>query len=376
MVCGAILRSDPESCLVIPDLSKQDLKQFYEHAFRGSEVKSCESIRNVATTLSVDTLTNEKFQWAGENVEFDEDDSLPDLFDCLKKSDKIKLSQYFCHNQDEKTIDKLSSVEVQLKPFQDETYHCHICHRTFSEAIQLDRHKNTVHLRKPKQLELNKRHKCPHCNKRFDFHSNIKKHIWLVHKHDKHQDGDNANKSVKDKFAKKREKMEDIICKICNKFFSSWKKLQLHILDHTDDRPFCCSECGKGFKEESKLKRHSLIHSGLKPFNCSYCDKTFSLKHNKDIHERLHTGTGYECEYCGEIFSQKVNLMKHNTKHAKLGHVKTKNSNLMSKQSIVSSKGKMSEDKSNGSKKLFVLDGGSKKKINSEKKIIFINDKI
>ena len=125
------------------------------------------------------------------------------------------------------------------------------------------------------------------------------------------------------------------------KYFLNWKKLQLHMLDHTSDRPYKCAECGKGFKEESKLRRHSLIHSGEKPFSCSYCGKRFSLKQNKQIHQRLHTGEGFECGYCGEIFSQKVNLRKHQAKHERLDHVMTDNTSLRERQACVATKNKI-----------------------------------
>ena len=56
MMAVAISSSDPESCLVIPDLSRHDLKHFYDTVFRDyEEIVNINSIRNVANTFSVET---------------------------------------------------------------------------------------------------------------------------------------------------------------------------------------------------------------------------------------------------------------------------------------------------------------------------------
>ena len=193
--------------------------------------------------------------------------------------------------------------------------------------------------------ELNNPYHCPHCDRRFAYQVNVRRHCWLLHKDARSQSQSKTKnlhrKTIEEKrSALKREKLEDIRCKVCGKYFLNWKKLQLHMLDHTADRPFKCEECGKGFKEESKLKRHSLIHTGEKPFSCSYCAKSFSLKQNKEIHERLHTGEGFECGYCGDIFSQKVNLRKHEIKHERLRHVMTEHRGRRESQACVGTRNK------------------------------------
>ena len=344
MMAVAISTSDPESCLVIPDLSRHDLKHFYDTVFRDyDEIVNMSSIRNVANTFAVETLIDKVNNW--EEDEDDEEETTPDLFDCLKKSDKIKLSQYFDHDKDSTSEEKGKDLELQLKPFRQNCFQCKICHRKFCDSSQLERHTNFVHAKKAKNSEMNNPYKCPKCDRRFAYNCNVRRHIWLHHKHE-NIEIDKTKPHTKiinmdTKCASRKEKLEDIKCNLCNKYFPSWKRLQLHMYDHTTDRPFNCQECGKGFKEESKLKRHSLIHSGMKPFQCSYCNKTFSLKQNKDIHERLHTGTGFQCQYCMEMFSQKVNLKKHELKHEKLNHIKTNSSELKEKQTIGTVKNKL-----------------------------------
>ena len=344
MMSVAIATSDPESCLVIPDLSRHELQRFYENAFRGLAENDSSCVKRVVSTLAVEGLFLRDEERLNNNDDYDmeedeeEEDSVPEIFGCLKKSDKIKLSQYFGHgSENDISSDKHSEIDLQLNQFRQNYFQCKQCSRKFSESSQLEKHNNIVHVKKEKLSDAYKPYKCPHCDRRFAFNCNVGRHILLMHNiainkisHEIPKNPITSNSKL--------EKLEDIKCKVCNEYFPNWKRLQLHMFDHTSERPFNCEECGRGFKEESKLRRHSLIHSGLKPFSCKFCNKVFSLKQNKDIHERLHTGSGFPCSYCKEIFSQKVNLRKHESKHETMKHVKTSNSKVKEHQTSFGSR--------------------------------------
>lgn len=49
-----------------------------------------------------------------------------------------------------------------------------------------------------------------------------------------------------------------------------------------------CPLCKKCFTRRSTLQIHLLIHTNLKPFKCSYCEKEFNVKSNLNRHERIH----------------------------------------------------------------------------------------
>ena len=334
MMSVAISTSDPESCLVIPDLSRHDLQRFYESAFRGLSEDRETSAMRVASTFAVEGLFSKDREDGKSNNEFEIDDDddeeeeeiAPEIFGCLKKSDKIKLSQYFGHgSESDKSSGKISKNDFSLNLFLEKKVECKECNRKFSDNSQLESHTKIVHSKKLKLSDVPKPHMCPHCDRRFTFASNVGRHIFLMHSQEKYNPNENLQESASknQESNPKLEKLEDIKCKVCNLYFPNWKKLQLHMFNHTSERPFNCKQCGKGFKEESKLKRHSLIHSGLKPYSCQFCNKAFSLKQNRDIHERLHTGSGFSCSYCQEIFSQKVNLKKHESKHEIMKHSKS-----------------------------------------------------
>ena len=144
MVGEALSGSHPESCLVIPDISKYDLLQFYTAAFTGTlDSTRVKSIRSVASTLAL-----HRVHWDNqeEEEEEEEEEDVP-VMKCLKKSDKIKLSQYFQPLTEAPSQSSLgaNSVEALLRPFSVSCVECQDCGRKFSGVAQLESHRNMVH---------------------------------------------------------------------------------------------------------------------------------------------------------------------------------------------------------------------------------------
>lgn len=185
------------------------------------------------------------------------------------------------------------------------------------------------------------KYSCNICKKTFVFAVNVQKHKWLAHTRvSKAPVGIEGVRPVDKSQAKLKrqiERNEDRICSICGIECSSWKQLNVHMMDHTKERPHKCNVCGKGFKEQQKLKRHMVMHTGEKKFKCSFCGKGFGLRHNMKSHEKIHEGKGRFCKYCGKMFTQVTNLRSHEEKHAKKRHVVTTDPALQQKQTIVTS---------------------------------------
>ena len=369
MVGEALEQSDVDSCLVIPDLCKNDLETFFNTTLESNIMnQNTNCVRRVANLLSVDGLCEPFHDLEDDYVQANG----IEYASIIQKNDKAKLAKYmghFCDNIEKNMKEISNNYQIPaVKLFKDFSHSCQFCYRKFSDNAHLQRHVGLVHTSKNISADsVSQNYECQICDEKFKFAASVKKHVWLVHKETRNKNVDkakenNIQKTQEKKSAVLKEKLEDIKCRICGKYFPNWKKLQLHMLDHTTDRPFKCDECGKGFKEETKLKRHMIIHTGEKPFKCNYCSKAFSLKQNKEIHERLHTGEGFGCSYCGEVFSQKVNLKKHEIKHIRLRHLVTDSPEIRLKQSGVSTKSKFkigSPTKNNGrnlAPKLLILE--------------------
>lgn len=105
-------------------------------------------------------------------------------------------------------------------------------------------------------------------------------------------------------------------CLVCNKFFATKFKLNLHNAVHSDSRPYLCF-CSKAFKTRDDLMKHSRIHN-KGPFNCFHCPVIFHDKKLFDTHlksidsnENLISNKNLLCNYCNKSFSDSYCLKRH-----------------------------------------------------------------
>jgi predicted RNA-binding Zn-ribbon protein involved in translation (DUF1610 family) len=66
------------------------------------------------------------------------------------------------------------------------------------------------------------------------------------------------------------------VCPHCERVFNRHYNLKSHIRTHEDARPFVCTECNLTFVRNHDLTRHLKTHSDEKPHECSSCGRSFA----------------------------------------------------------------------------------------------------
>jgi len=77
-------------------------------------------------------------------------------------------------------------------------------------------------------------------------------------------------------------------CPQCNKLFVRNYNLTRHVRIHNNSKEFECAECGKKFTEKHHLVAHVRSHTGERPFFCPKCHKLFTDRSNMLRHARSH----------------------------------------------------------------------------------------
>ncbi|CAK1540746.1 unnamed protein product [Leptosia nina] len=78
-------------------------------------------------------------------------------------------------------------------------------------------------------------------------------------------------------------------CEVCNATFISSSSRSSHIRkNHLKETKYACESCGKRFFSKSELQRHSLTHTGVKNFHCHLCDKSYQTRYGLNVHLKSH----------------------------------------------------------------------------------------
>ncbi|XP_054163344.1 zinc finger protein 91-like [Oppia nitens] len=108
----------------------------------------------------------------------------------------------------------------------------------------------------------------------------------------------------------------------CNgKSFEKYDQLYQHMRNHSDKR-FKCHVCDKGFIKSSDVRVHLLVHSDTKPFKCPHDDCTYETKYKSAVAQHIKVSHRNERPFscpiadCGLTFAAKQQLLKHTQLHS------------------------------------------------------------
>ncbi|XP_067858127.1 uncharacterized protein [Heptranchias perlo] len=163
-------------------------------------------------------------------------------------------------SQEEASV-KQEDPEVEM---EGKLYKCFLCSLTFNRRGNYVRHKkiHTVN------TEEDARYKCPHCDRHFIQHCDLRRHTHI-------HTGTQPHK-----------------CDLCGKGFLRASDLVVHKRFHTKDRPFQCSQCQKSFFQSGDLRRHvrNIHMTNARMLSCGHCRKKYTkeatlLHHIQTMHQ-------------------------------------------------------------------------------------------
>ncbi|EEZ97964.1 zinc finger protein 571 [Tribolium castaneum] len=199
------------------------------------------------------------------------------------------------------------------------------CKEVFHSKKKLAWHKE-IHDAKPKS--------CTHCSEKFIHMSSLTRHMRRAHNErflpNGHKKAENVEcpickgvylKSSLDVHIRNHSGQRPYACLICNKDFTTKWNLKLHKWTHASrvSKPFKCDQCKGAFIRESDYIAHMNSHKSIRPYTCNHCGAQFIRKYNCQRHVKEHENEKmFNCKVCGKSFHRSYYLKDHMRIHSGL----------------------------------------------------------
>ena len=208
---------------------------------------------------------------------------------------KERLKKFLFEEEDNKIVIKQEIQQVKSEFYEEEDYDYYYGYGgndadepevLYEPDVKIKTDNNGDTMQKPKKV---RKKICQFCKLGFKNIFYLKYHIKTVHPNeDKNEEVGAADeeqqpeyKSLVEKKLKKKFKLEDIECKICQKIFSSKSALRAHQISvHQGVRRqknSICDTCGKAYQTSTHLKiHHRVVHEGQANYVCKVCGKRYT----------------------------------------------------------------------------------------------------
>jgi KRAB domain-containing zinc finger protein len=200
-------------------------------------------------------------------------------------------------------------THVRMKHTHERPFQCIHCAMSFANKRQLKVHINRIH-------ELKYIGVCRFCGKGCFTTANLQDHE-RTHTGEKPYTCELCGKSFCTKSSFQSHAVVHIEttnfdCDICKKKFKTHDALREHKKSHLE-RQFKCHLCSKGYLKNSALQIHILTHSNFKPYQCDTCSSEYYTRYQLICHmnkKHIHPKSQI-CEICGKGFQSKHNIRRH-----------------------------------------------------------------
>ena len=247
-----------------------------------------------------------------------------DLSTWSAKREKIEGGEY---TQSGRRITKSAKRNEQVQ--------CGFCKKYFDVEASLRRHVLMAHTDRTSPVKSAKKkraaedtdgeHACPVCPKTYDLEVNLRRHMLMKHK--MNLDDVVRNESGDIEFVGSN----GYTCDICCEEFAIQSALSDHLSEVHDEGTASktpaksvslkCEQCEVDFANLQSLNLHMRQHTGERPYKCSVCQDNYISKFQLDRHltkqHETELSTTVKCKICLALFDTERGMKKHRDSHRK-----------------------------------------------------------